>query len=63
MDYIIFHTVISDEPTSFSPTDHIDPEYGLALRQAQKTGVKIVVCTCLTSPESMQLGKETPYTF
>ena len=57
----MLYLVMSDEPQSFSPADHVDPEYGKALRKAQKAGVEIYVYTCITSELAIKLGKSIPY--
>ena len=48
---------MSDQPKSFSPADHVDPEYCKALRDAKKAGVEILVYTCKSSEEEMILGE------
>ena len=57
----MLYLVMSDEPKSFSPADHVDPDYGKALREAHKKGVEIHVYTCITSAEEMILNRSIPY--
>ena len=57
----MLYLVMSDEPKSFSPADHVDPDYGQALREAHKKGVEIYVYTCKTTAEEMLINRQIPF--
>jgi len=57
----MLYLVMSDEPKSFKPADHVDPDYGQALRVAHQTGVEIYVYTCLTTEQGMTLARPIPF--
>ncbi len=44
----------------FRPADHIDPEYGQALRRAAKAGVEVLVYRADVSPEGIRWGDMVP---
>lgn len=45
---------------SFRPNDEMDPAFGLALRQACKTGVVALAYDCLVEPDSLTLNQPIP---
>lgn len=55
--YILF-VVQMKGVSSFSPHDATHPQFGEALRYAQKKGVKILAYDCITEPDSMTIDKE-----
>lgn len=44
----------------FKPADHIDPEYGQALRRAANAGVEVLVYRADVSPERIRWGELIP---
>ena len=42
----------------FTPNDETHPQFGNALRTAEKRGVKILAYDCRVTPESMEINKE-----
>ena len=42
---------------SFSPNDVTHPQFGAALRAAQKAGVGVLAYDCETAPDSLRLGR------
>ena len=44
----------------FRPNDAADPEFGAALRRAERTGVKILVMTCRVTPGSITVDSPLP---
>lgn len=57
--FIVFVIQMSDVKL-LSPNDSTHPQFGEALRLAQKNGVNILAYDCLVNPESMELGKKIP---
>ncbi len=54
--YILF--VIQMEDVKYlHPNDATDPEFGKALRQAEKAGVEILALDCKVAPDEMTIGK------
>jgi sugar fermentation stimulation protein A len=47
----------------FRPADHIDPEYGRALRAAREAGVEVLVYRAAVSPEGVRWGEAVPADF
>jgi sugar fermentation stimulation protein A len=45
----------------FAPADHIDPEYGMQLRQASQKGVEILVYDVSIDLKAIRLNKRVPY--
>jgi sugar fermentation stimulation protein A len=44
----------------FHPNDATDPEFGKALRDAARAGVKILAMDCDVTPDTMTIGKPVP---
>jgi len=42
------------------PADHIDPDYGRALREAAQAGVELLAWVCALSPEEIRLEHPVP---
>ncbi len=49
-----------EEADLFAPNDDTQPEFGLALREAQEAGVRIIARCCQVTPLEITLGKEIP---
>lgn len=49
------------DATYFRPADHIDPEYGQALREAVRNGVKMLVYDVTIDLKSICLNRSLPY--
>jgi sugar fermentation stimulation protein A len=45
----------------FKPADHIDPEYGKALRHAVKGGLEVLVYDVTIDLDGIQLNRKIPY--
>ncbi len=43
-----------------APADHIDPEYGAALRDAAAVGVEVLAYRCELSPEKLAIAEQLP---
>ena len=56
----IFFLVQRCEAQSFAPADHIDPEYGLLLRQAIVAGVEPIAMRTRVTPEEVVLDCPIP---
>ncbi|MDR3089907.1 MAG: DNA/RNA nuclease SfsA [Desulfobulbaceae bacterium] len=48
------------DTTSFAPADHIDSEYGQALRQAAAMGVRVLAYDCAVSPAGIKTRRAYP---
>jgi len=59
-DAIIFFLVQREDAHTFSPADHIDPGYGLALRRAAASGVRIMAYGCAVSPQGIEIRRALP---
>ena len=46
--------------TAFSPNDATHPEFGAALRDAHRAGVKVLAVECVAAPESLTMTKAVP---
>ena len=46
--------------TAFSPNDYTHPEFGAALREAAKAGVKVLAVECAAAPGSLVMTKPVP---
>lgn len=55
--YIMF-VVQMENVKYFAPNDETHPQFGDALRTAEKRGVKILAYDCRVTPESMEINKE-----
>ncbi|MAF77032.1 MAG: DNA/RNA nuclease SfsA [Halobacteriovoraceae bacterium] len=49
-----------EDVDSFSPADHIDPDYGKLLREADQAGVEILAYQCKLNSEEIKLTKKLP---
>jgi len=58
---IIFYLVQRMDATVFKPADHIDPDYGRALRKAVHAGVEIMVYDVKIDPKRIDLNQPIPY--
>ena len=54
--YLLF-VVQMDKVRYFTPNDETHPEFGEALREAEKRGVKLLAYDCAVTPDSMVLDK------
>jgi len=57
---IVFFLVQREDAFAFSPADHIDPDYGLALRQAAASGVRPMAYGCAVSPQGIEVRHPLP---
>jgi sugar fermentation stimulation protein A len=57
----MFFLVQRMDARSFAPADHIDPEYGTALRQAFLNGVEIIVYNVHIDLKGIRLNDRMPY--
>lgn len=46
--------------TAFSPNDRTHPEFGAALREAARAGVKVLAVECAAAPERLTMTKPVP---
>ena len=46
--------------TAFSPNDRTHPEFGAALREAARAGVKVLAVECAAAPASLTMTKPVP---
>ena len=57
--YVLF--VIQMENVAYlHPNDATDPDFGKALREAEKAGVTVLAMECAVTPDSMRLSREVP---
>jgi len=56
----ILFLVQREDAFAFSPADHIDPDYGQALRQAAAAGVRIMAYGCAVSPTGIEVVRALP---
>ena len=47
----------------FMPNDRTHPQFGEALREAEKAGVHILCFDCMIKPDSMEISEKIPYNF
>lgn len=57
--YLLFVIQMKDS-TSFSPNNETQPEFGEALREAQKAGVTILAYDCLVTKNTLEMDKPIP---
>lgn len=57
--YILF-VIQTQKVDCFSPNDKTHKQFGDALREAEKTGVKILAVNCDVTPDEMTINKEIP---
>lgn len=53
----IFFVIQMEEVSAFSPNYETQPEFGQALKTAQKAGVKISAYNCLVTPDSLKIHR------
>jgi sugar fermentation stimulation protein A len=58
---VIFYLIQRQDARLFKPADHIDPEYGRALRDAVGSGVEIMVYDVRITTRSIVLNTLVPY--
>jgi sugar fermentation stimulation protein A len=58
---VMFYLVQRMDAGEFRPADHIDPEYGRALRSARGKGVEILVYDVTIDLKNIKLNKIVPY--
>ncbi|MDE6260947.1 MAG: DNA/RNA nuclease SfsA [Oscillospiraceae bacterium] len=46
--------------TAFSPNDRTHPEFGAALREAARAGVKVLAVECAVTPDSLTMTRPVP---
>ena len=46
--------------TAFSPNDRTHPEFGAALRDARRAGVKVLAVECAVTPDSLVMTRPVP---
>jgi sugar fermentation stimulation protein A len=59
---VIFYCVQRNDTREVRPADHIDPEYGKALRQAVNHGVEALAYSVTVTPEGVSLLDKLPVT-
>lgn len=57
--YILF-VIQTEKVEVFSPNDETHKQFGDALREAEKAGVKILAVNCDVTPDEMTINKEIP---
>jgi len=55
---IMLYVVNREDVSTFSPADHIDPEYGIILREAIKSGVEVLVYQAKLTPKEITLDSK-----
>lgn len=60
MDATLFFVVQMEHILSVSPNDDTHPAFGAALRQAAKSGVRVLAYDCAVTPESITLRRPVP---
>lgn len=58
---VMFFLIQRMDAETFSPADHIDPDYGRELRKAIKNGVEILVYDVSLDLEGIVLNRAVPY--
>ena len=56
----MFYLVQRTDAKSFKPADHIDPEYGRALREAHDKGLEILAYDVLIDTQGIRLNRRLP---
>ena len=59
-DAVIFFLVQRQDAHEFAPADHIDPNYGQALRRAAANGVRVMAYGCTVSPRAIEVVRALP---
>ena len=57
--YVLF-VIQMENAQCLRPNDATDPEFGEALRQAERAGVRLLAMDCRVTPDSMTLRKAVP---
>ena len=57
---VIFFLVQRGDAHEFAPADHIDPDYGQALRRAAASGVAVMAYGCAVSPKGIEVIRALP---
>ena len=57
--YVLF-VIQMEDVISLHPNDATDPDFGLALRQAQAAGVQVMAVNCRIAPDSMEILRPIP---
>jgi sugar fermentation stimulation protein A len=58
---VMFYFIQRMDAEIFKPADHIDPEYGKALRRAVKGGLEVLVYDVTIDLDGIQLNRKIPY--
>ena len=56
----VFFVIQMQGVSCFTPHDSMHPQFGAALRQAHRAGVKILAMDCLITPDSIKLNAPIP---
>jgi sugar fermentation stimulation protein A len=56
----VIFVIQREDARSFSPNDAMDPKFGVALREAVRSGVDVWAYTCRVSKESIALNRQVP---
>lgn len=56
----VIFVIQREDAQSFSPNDAMDPKFGVALREAVRSGVDVWAYTCRVSRESISLNRQVP---
>ncbi len=56
----VIFVIQREDAQSFSPNDAMDPQFGVALREAVRSGVDVRAYTCRVSRESIALNRQVP---
>jgi sugar fermentation stimulation protein A len=56
----VIFVIQREDAESFSPNDAMDPKFGVALREAVRSGVDVLAYTCRISKESIALDRQVP---
>lgn len=57
---VMLYVVNREDAKMFTPADHIDPEYGKLLREANAAGVEILAYQSKLSPNEIKLSNKIP---
>jgi sugar fermentation stimulation protein A len=58
---VMFYFIQRMDAEIFKPADHIDPEYGKALRHAVKGGLEVLVYDVTIDLDGIKLNRKIPY--
>lgn len=56
----VFFVIQMEDVISFSPNYETQPQFGRALKDAEKAGVKILAYSCKVTPDSLEIDKAVP---